>query len=227
MANAAVFGLASCDLLGGDETPAYEWFRPGARLAYSFRTPTGEPYRPEVPSGNGPSYPEADTALVLEVLEQPDFGPYIGRFQPAWEGGAGGKLIPLLGGLTNWSAEPRRGPEGLSLRHPKSCGTDIFDLTASYDRAIWIPARPRQGAVYRDYDCSGAVDLEHRVAETGLTVETPAGAFEGVFALEREATRYRTAERQYWSEAEGLIKLEKFYRDGTLLGTYELVAKNF
>jgi hypothetical protein len=61
-------------------------------------------------------------------------------------------------------------------------------------------------------------------AYVGETVTVPAGTFEDVFVLHNRADR----QKDYWSEAEGLLKVERYAAgDGRLLGAYVLSEKNF
>jgi hypothetical protein len=220
-----VVSSSGCSLFAPDPLP-FAWMEPGTRFVYNFQN-AGEPYVDPV---FGFEYADADTAFVLRI-DGPEYVEL--RFMveyPAWgfhhiDGGS----VPNVAGLRQLHPPPERARHGIALRYPVRCGGGgPFDLLVQYESAVWIPAHPSVGDVYSRYSCTDRVKESQTVAATGENVSVPAGTFE-TFVLYNDGMTYGKGgpEKHYWSESHGLIKMELFNKDGSLLGTYELISKNF
>ena len=223
VASLVVFGtLPGCGLLGGGELP-FSWMEPGARFVYAYRN-AGEPFVDPVFDH---AYPDADSAYVLWITETDYADTKFDRDYPTWGDTYGIHHIDSQVGVIlsefyqTWPS-PQRAREGIILKYPASCrGSDSFLDARRYTSAVRVPARPKRGERYRLHECGDAVEATYEVVEVRREITVPAGTFE-VFVLESEERR----QREYWSEREGLIRLEKLHADGSLLGTYELSSKS-
>jgi hypothetical protein len=212
---------SGCDLFGSGPK-AFTWVEPGARMVYDYRS-AGEPY---VEPRNGFVYDDTDSAFSFRYVD-PEYDEKKFRVRYlSWDfGGSNGVALPLLSGFYGVPA-PYRAEDGLRLEYPESC-----EDADSYDDAVLVPADPEKGERYYHYRCGDEVEREYRVTAVEQTVTVPAGTFSGVFVLKSKNPRPQLTrsgpEKQYWSEKEGLIQIEKFYKDGGKVGTYVLASKNF
>ena len=214
--------LPGCSLLGGGKLP-FPWMEPGARFVYDYRN-AGESFADPVFDH---TYPDADSAYVLWIEKTDYADTKFDAYYSAWGDTydihhIDGQVGVILSEFYRTWPSPQRAREGIVIKYPASCrGSDSFLDRRRYTSAVRVPAHPRQGKQYRYYECGDAVEATYEVLEVGKEITVPAGTFE-VFVLHSVERR----QREYWSEAEGLIRLDKFHEDGSLLGTYELSSKS-
>ena len=196
---------------------------PGARFVYAYRN-AGEPFADPVFDH---AYPDADSAYVLWITETDYADTKFDADYRAWGDTydihhIDSQVGVILSEFYQTWPSPQRAREGIILKYPASCrGSDGFLDSRRYTSAVRVPAHPRRGERHHLYECGDAVEATYEVVAVREEITVPAGTFE-VFALHSQERR----QREYWSEEEGLIRLEKFHADGSLLGTYELASKS-
>lgn len=196
-----------CDLLTGNDGPLpFKWVADGNQLIFDFHPVSDTLVRP-----NGFRYDDTSDALVMNVISDGKTFSFWVEFP--WEF----MIQELDPGIRDLSG--KRTHEGLEEYDLASCD-DILGLSRFY--YVRVPARPDEGQAFPLYTCDKEITENLRIEATNEVINVPAGDFT-VFVI-RSLERRRL---EYWSETDGLIKIELFEPDGDLLGYYELVERNF
>ena len=218
---ALLAALPGCDLFGSGEK-AFPWIQDGHQMTYDF-VAGPEPF---VDPNTGFVYESAENVRRL-VIEEPDFADFqfVGKSADpkAWDTHhIDGAVSMTLNGLFGFPG-PERAEDGIRVVYPKNCEGRPGWGKRDYDSAVRVPAKPKLGRRYHRYACGDRVAQTYEAVAVGETVTVPAGTFEDVFALDNRSKR----QREYWSEREGLLKVERYAEDGRLWGAYVLSSKNF
>lgn len=199
----------------------HAWLQPDARFVYRFEN-AGAPF---VAPTYGFAYPDADSALVLRVQEAPYRGVLLRYHYAAWAADSithvDAQIAVDFAGLTGTGRSPERTRRGVVVSFPESCGGGIQPVDPRPTRTfVRVPASPDVGDTVPVYRCGPDADAEFTVTDVDAQVTVPAGTFE-VFVMQSDALR----QREYWSEAVGLIRVDRLYDDGATLGTYQLQSR--
>lgn len=157
----------------------------------------------------GGSFGDTPGALIITISSEDN--DYFFTLGSPW----GGWVRPLYPGINGLQGV--RTMEGLEAEELHRCD-DIWGITRyTYVR---VPADARTGREYPQYSCDDEVVDVLQVEAVNKEVHVPAGDFT-TFVLRSS----KVGRREYWSKAEGLVKIEVFEPDGDLLGYYELARK--
>lgn len=208
--------VPGCSLLG-DEPKAFPWIQDGHQMTYDF---VAGP-EPLVDPNTGFVYESAQNVTRI-VIEEPDYADFqFKKKSPpnnGWKNqGKVGEINMIIDGLYGFPG-PKRAEDGIRTEYPDDC-----DDASDFDSSIRVPAHPEVGNTYPLYACGNEIAETYEVAAVDLTVSVPAGRFENVFVLHNRKQR----QKAYWSESEGLLKVERYDEGGQLLGAYVLASKNF
>jgi hypothetical protein len=207
-------GCGLDDVLGdSNEGPydgsLYEWVAEGNRMTFDFH-----PISDTLVGGNGFRYDATENVKTLKFNEV-DTNTFRTLGQSKWD------RIPRELNSGVFGEEYIRTAEGLKRQENRDCDSPVGGLV--FFKFVRVPAEPEVGATHPQYYCGDDLEETLRVAAVGQTVEVAAGRFENVFVLRSS----RDQRKEYWSEAEGILKIELYEGDGDLLGYYELASKNF
>ena len=218
---ALLVALPGCDLFGSG-AKAFPWIQDGHQMTYDFEAGP-EPF---VDPNTGFVYESAEDVLRY-VIEEPDFADFqfVGKSPDTNEWDThhrDGAINMALDGFFGFPG-PERAVDGIRVVYPKNCEGRPGWGEDDYDSAVRVPAKPKLGRRYHRYACGDRVVETYEAIAVGETITVPAGTFEEVFVLRDRSEQ----QREYWSEREGLLKVERYAEDGRLLGAYVLASKNF
>ena len=211
--------VAGCSLFGSSGPKAFPWIQDGHQMTYDFQAGP----EPLVDPNTGFVYDSAENVsrILIQELDYADFQ-FKTKSVPdnGWieNHGRVGEINMIIAGLFGFPG-PKRAEDGIRVEYAADC-----DGGEGFDSAVRVPADPEVGQRYRLYECGDRVSDTYEITAVGETVTVPAGTFEGVFVMHNRADR----QKDYWSETEGLLKVERYgEEDGRLLGAYVLASKNF
>lgn len=207
-----LFGLAGCSLFSEDEPLPFQWVRLGNRMVFDFH-----PVADTLSGPGGIVYGDTEGALII-TLEAGEREVVVFRESfPRWagDGGINGLVLPRMR-LRDLVVS--RAEDGLRCAVSLTCGG--IPLPLPLLEFVRVPPNPEAGDEYPQYRCQDSVETTLRVEQVDYAVEVPAGRF-STFVLAGDGGR------EYWSEREGLVRIEVLEEDGGVLGYYELASKNF
>jgi hypothetical protein len=214
--------LAGCDVLGaiGLGGSSHPWMTPGTCRVYDFQN-VGDPV---IDPTFGHPYPDADTGLVLRVKQYSEGNPFLRGHYAAWSHPdtvthISGIVGYNFAGLGDGGAAAGRSGRGIEVEYATTCGSsdlEPFDFGPK-STFVRVPASPRVGDTFPIRRCGDVTRGAFTVTATDRSIQVPAGTFD-VFVMESPKLR----QREYWSEAHGLIRADKLDAGGARLGTYRL-----
>ena len=216
---ALLLGASSgCDLFGGSGPKAFPWIQDGHQMTYDFQAGPD----PLVDPNTGFVYDSAENVSRI-LIQEPDYADFqfVGKVPDptGWDTHHVDGAISLITEGFKGFRGPKRAEDGIRVEYAADC-----DGGEGFDSAVRVPADPEVGQRYRLYECGDRVSDTYEITAVGETVTVPAGTFEDVFVMHNRADR----QKDYWSETEGLLKVERYgEEDGRLLGAYVLASKNF
>lgn len=206
-----LFGLAGCSLFSEDEPRSFEWVQPGSRMVFDFH-----PVADTLTGPGGVVYGDAEGAFVITLESGAEDAVVFRESFPLWAGDGGNGLV--LPRMRLRDLVVSRAEDGLRRAVPLTCGG--ISLPFPLLEFVRVPTNPEAGDELPQYRCQDSVETMLRVEQVDHSVEVPAGTF-ATFVLAGDVGR------EYWSEREGLVRIELLEEDGDVLGYYELASKNF
>lgn len=207
--------LAGCSGFSSNERLPFEWIQLGNTMVFDFH-PVGD----TLTGPGGIVYGYTRGALVITIEEGVGDAVVLRAAFPLWsnDGGINSRVVPRQG-LDALAVERTEG--GLQTAVYGTCAT-IPLPGLPLTRFLRVPAVPEIGDRYPQYRCGDSIETTIQVEQVQYEIEVPAGTFSSFILVER-----RNGAREYWSEREGLLRIELLEEDESLLGYYELASRTF